>query len=255
MLGGDTYDGIARPKQGGGYDTEWSRGYKNDVWKMGGTEWLVAGNYELRERYYGRKIPKVQSQLRWERVTQGVIPPPEMTYDSWIICEPYFQGEKYQAERLARDCPDIQSQNATFQTQWSPRRHHASVYFKGYLWILGGRAREFVPLTEDRSVGGIIGARVSDVRNTAGENLQRFTNTRETIVVKSDVWRSREGRLWELVTPGCHAPQKELIPGGNSRDGKFGTYEAQCTVSCIYMCVYMCTVYSVYCVLCILIFW
>jgi heme/copper-type cytochrome/quinol oxidase subunit 2 len=26
-------------------------------------------------------------------------------------------------------------------------------------------------------------------------------------VYKSDVWRSLDGRNWELVTPGCQAPQ------------------------------------------------
>jgi hypothetical protein len=103
--------------------------------------------------------------------------------------------------------------NAPERTQWSPRRHHAGVYFKvrrsvvlflgyiamappwwhasqlrktavmrtralpslnrrllriypsthcllclqDYLWVMGGRAREFVDLPEERSIGGIIG--------------------------------------------------------------------------------------------------
>ena len=39
--------------------------------------------------------------------------------------------------------------------QWSPRRDHASVYFNGYIWVMGGRAREFVEIPEELTVGGI----------------------------------------------------------------------------------------------------
>jgi len=57
---------------------------------------------------------------------------------------------------------------------WSPRRHHAAVVFhmvdesdnnkkKPYIIVLGGRAREFVELPEERSVGGIIGTFMLDV--------------------------------------------------------------------------------------------
>ena len=43
--------------------------------------------------------------------------------------------------------------------QWSPRRNHASVFFNGYIWVMGGRAREFTEIAEERSVGGIINPR------------------------------------------------------------------------------------------------
>lgn len=117
---------------------------------MTGTEWLVGGNYGLRERLYGRKIPKVQSQMRWTLVTPGLYPLPGIPYDHWIICEPYFRGAKYESIRNAMGCDDaaLGDKNSTSTTQWSPRRNHASVYMNGYLWVLGGRAREFTELPE-----------------------------------------------------------------------------------------------------------
>jgi hypothetical protein len=115
------------------------------------------------------------------------------------------------------------------EVQWSPRRHHGGIFFKGYLWVLGGRAREFVPLPEEKSIGGIMGPRVADIPNN-GYNFQTFSNKREASVVKSDVWRSSDGAHWQLVTPGCKAPQPSLVAKGNDRDGKFGTLGMNCTL-------------------------
>jgi hypothetical protein len=55
---------------------------------------------------------------------------------------------------------------------WSPRRNHAGLYFNGYLWIFGGRAREFVDLPEERSVGGIFQPRVQDIPQELGTNKE-----------------------------------------------------------------------------------
>ena len=84
---------------------------------------------------------------------------------------------------------------------WSPRRHHASIYFKGELpsW---GRAREYVELAETRSVGGIIGPRVKDVPYVGENQPQKFTTQREASVY-NDVWKSADGLSWTLVTPCC----------------------------------------------------
>jgi hypothetical protein len=49
--------------------------------------------------------------------------------------------------------------------------------------------------------------------------------------VKSDVWRSVDGRDWELVSAGCHAPQENLVASGNTRDGKHGLYSMACKTS------------------------
>merc|ERR1719421_1205450 len=116
------------------------------------------------------------------------------------------------------------------QVMWSPRRHHASVTFTvddtpdgidnpiQYLYIMGGRARELISYQEEKSIGGIIGPRVQDVP----VEKFRFSTQREASVLKSDVWRSLDGENWELVHPGCEAPDKSVISQGNLREGKSG---------------------------------
>lgn len=114
--------------------------------------------------------------------------------------------------------------------QWSPRRHHAGVYFRGYMWILGGRAREYIALPESDSVGGIIGPRVKDISSdSVAGAAQAYTTQRERIAIKSDVWRSLDGVNWELVTPGCRVPQASLIATGNTADGRFGRASERCS--------------------------
>jgi hypothetical protein len=72
-----------------------------------------------------------------------------------------------------------------------------------------------------------MGARVKDIDPVINPQ-QRFSSQREAIVLKSDVWRSKDGNVWELVTPGCHAPQSNLVAKGNTHDNKFGTVEFSC---------------------------
>ena len=76
-----------------------------------------------------------------------------MSYDDWLICQPSF------ISRL-KDPSICKTADYQYEVQWSPRRHHAATYFKGYLWVLGGRARELSDLPESESIGGIVGPRV-----------------------------------------------------------------------------------------------
>ena len=94
---------------------------------------------------------------------------------------------------------------------------------------MGGRAREYVELSEIRSVGGIIGPRVKDVPYVGENQLQKFTTQREASVYKSDVWRSADGLTWTLVTPGCKAPQNSLVAQGNEEEEKWGHANQACT--------------------------
>ena len=112
---------------------------------------------------------------------------------------------------------------------WSPRRHHAAIFFKEKLWILGGRAREFIDFGEYRTVGGVIGPRVQDIPDIQANRMQLFSTQREASVYKSDVWSSDDGFTWELVTPGCKAPQRDLVASGNPKDAQFGTFSNKCT--------------------------
>jgi hypothetical protein len=96
---------------------------------------------------------------------------------------------------------------------WSPRRSHAGIYFNGYLYVMGGRAREFVSLPREQAIGGILGPLVQDIPLTLnGKDItenqgQRFSTQREISYLKNDVWRSKDGIEWELVTPGCRVDQ------------------------------------------------
>ena len=93
------------------------------------------------------------------------------------------------------------------QVMWSPRRSHAGVYLNGYLYVMGGRAREFVTLPYEQSIGGILGPRVQDIPLTADNEKQQFSTQREISYLKNDIWRSADGKIWELVTPGCRVDQ------------------------------------------------
>jgi hypothetical protein len=152
LLGGDTNvgDSVKDHPAPGLVQIKFETGYKNDVWKMSGTEWYVKGDIRLRGKYH-QKIPKTESLMAWTQVTGGNQPPPDLTYDEWIVCEPFFNNAEF-AELRSTYCS-----GETPRVQWSPRRHHGGVYFNGEMYILGGRAREFVRFSENRAVGGIQG--------------------------------------------------------------------------------------------------
>ena len=183
--------------------------------------------------------------MQWSRLTQGLLPEPGENYKDWILCEDIFSGQpKYAGRRFELQCcgqdtPSgytgiIDPINCRRQSvQWSPRRHHASVTLSvdesndgpiQYLYVMGGRAREMVDYQEEKSVGGIIDPRVKDVPVPG----HIFSTQREASVLKSDVWRSVDGVLWELINPGCEASQKSVIPQGNARDGKSGKKGKKC---------------------------
>lgn len=223
LLGGDTFsdDKSIRDLSPGSFDTSWEHGYKNDVWSTTGTEWYTGGDPRARNEYR-QKLPHTTSKMVWEIKSPGRHPPPGQTYDDWLICQPYFSNTKYKAKQ-AELC-GLEA-NAV---HWSPRRHHGAVYFNGYIYLMGGRAREFQVLTEERSISGIIGPRIKEIPFVGENKLQRFTTKRETSLSKSDVWKSRDGITWNLVTPGCKAPQYNLVAQGNVAEGKWGVKAMAC---------------------------
>lgn len=236
LLGGDTNTGdiTDRDSSPGALDISWGNGYKNDVWQSSGTEWATGGDLRERGRFRNgggdrvmlggkQKLPRTTSMMSWDQTTPGSHPEPGMSYDNWIVCQPYFSNSKYAAAR-ATYCSD-----GVNPVMWSPRRHHAATYFNGYIYVLGGRSREFVELANDRSVGGIVHPRVADVPYEGENSLQKMTTVREAIVYKSDVWKSQDGESWELVTPGCKANSDNLVAFGNSQTVKYGTAERACT--------------------------
>jgi hypothetical protein len=245
LMGGDSNSGdpTVRDFTIGKLDSVWNNGYKNDVWRTSGTEWMMRGNMRIRTDYR-QKAPKVTSEIKWTLRNPGLAPPVGVTYDNWIICQQYFLstgGGRY-AGKIQSFCP-----NGVNTAQWSPRRHHAAVYFKGTdgqwaIYVVGGRAREYVAFGEERSVGGVsqrLQPRAKDVANPLNPNApdnqvpNAITGTsREAIVYKSDVWRSYDGDTWELVTPGCKAPQAELVNQGNVQGKGWGKTKCTDTSQC-----------------------
>ena len=269
LIGGDTNDGsfLKDQEAPGLVDNAWEKGYKNDVWVMDGTIWTMKGDIRLRTEYR-QKIALVKSKLKWVQTSPGWHPEPGQTYEQWLsctksisgqyffpgntsdnlypsytdcpLCTPYNPYDRYNSYEKAR--MDIYGSYTQLingkrqmctrnlpKTHFSPRRHHAGVFFKGYLYVMGGRAREFVQLSEDRSIGGIMGPIVQDAPRVGLNVDQKMTTQREAIVVKSDVWRSLDGVSWELVTPGCKAPQASLLAAGNKNQGKSGLQSMACT--------------------------
>jgi len=70
--------------------------------------------------------------------------------------------------------------------------------------VLGGRSRALHEVKREGSVGGVLGPRVSS------DLLQ--SKTFEPSHLMNDVWKSTDqGATWTLVTPGCKAPQLNVI--------------------------------------------
>jgi hypothetical protein len=117
-----------------------------------GTEWAALSDVLMKSKF-DQKIPRVHSEMTWELITSGEMPPPGESYDDWLKCQPAYR------DRLPN--PAIcKTADYQYEVQWSPRRGHAAVFFKGYIWVLGGRARELAELPESESIGGVIGPRV-----------------------------------------------------------------------------------------------
>ncbi len=71
---------------------------------MVGTEWYVQGDMRLRTEYH-RKIPRIESRLKWQQVAAGLHPPRGTTYDKWISCANYFQNKNVShTSDYCRDC-------------------------------------------------------------------------------------------------------------------------------------------------------
>ena len=87
------------------------------------------------------------------------------------------------------------------------------------LYVMGGRAREYTTIADDRMVGGVVGPRVRT-------EIDRIT-TREENILKNDVWISEDGLgvSWKLVNPGCRAPQMDILLNKEKWDGYNAAYE------------------------------
>ena len=112
----------------------------------------------------------------------------QLSFDEWIICQDYFIGTipaEYRSmcdQNYPADCLDeTKGLHATDQcpppalwkkdNMWSPRRGHQALVHRtfgeggewgvGKLYVLGGRAREFARVDDERMVGGVVGSKVA----------------------------------------------------------------------------------------------
>ena len=264
LVGGDTYDEkfTLEEQNNGLIDTKNAHGYKNDVWKTVGTDWAgwtvrsdirETNNVKVYIRYPSgkfkrQKMPRVYSELHWDQVERGRNPPPGITHNQWISCIllKSADGNKRYEEWVSQAGYDCTQDKFINGRQWAPRRHHGLIQFKetafsandatcavnNWIYVLGGRAREFVDLPEDKSIGGVLGGisgvRIKNIYNSQADlgitapeyERARERTARETIIVKSDVWKSLNGYEWELVTAGCRNNQEDLIANAGKNGGR-----------------------------------
>jgi hypothetical protein len=191
VLGGDssvqgTQDLRAYP--GGG-------SLRNDVWATTGITWEVRTNI-LKTTKWGDPLPQTIANLTWLQTNNGKRPPRGVTYTDWIAC-----AANAWAVTPVQGCDDPTQPPGAYlaDNMFSPRRNFVALAFQNDLLVLGGRAREHVPVPEDQLRGGA----------TVGPRNVRW---RESTVLKNDVWRSSDaGASWKLVTPGCPMPQASLV--------------------------------------------
>nr|CCA26588.1 conserved hypothetical protein [Albugo laibachii Nc14] len=192
LIGGDTstqssHDLRAYP--GGG-------GLKNDVWVLSDVTMTPTWD-RVRNGISGNTFARTIAHSTWTEVNSGRLPPEEVTYDEWIACalNPWVSSR-------VEGCEDVNNPPGVYlaDIMFSPRRNFAAVMFKDELYILGGRARDHSRVPEDQLRGGVRTLRLNK------------SVWREYAVLKNDVWKSNDnGATWKLVTPGCKAPQSNLV--------------------------------------------
>lgn len=157
----------------------------------------------MKKTKWGDPLPQIIAKITWIQRNRGKIPPRGVAYSYWIECA----SSKWITSRTVIGCDDKTQAPGGYlaDNMFSPRRNFATMTFKNEIYVLGGRAREIERIPEEETRGGLIGP--------------RMPRWRELSVLKNDVWKSSDaGASWELVSPGCLMPQKNLIhKSGDSR--------------------------------------
>ena len=230
--------------------------FRNDIWVSETTlgsqaGWRIENSYLRR----GKSIfSTVRSEMRWQQTNPGHEPPATwpfgpkkalpVTHDEWITCQDYFLGALEKPEICVEPQPvcylDINAEGCNpeavwkHHNMWSPRRGHGAVVANKKIFVIGGRAREYVRMNDERLVGGLMDKRF--------ESVQDHTTVREEVALKNDVWVSEDGlgKQWNLVTPGCQDPQEDILIqtevwSRENQDPKFprnvGQRSAECSKS------------------------
>uniref|UniRef100_A0A7S2M3Q2 Uncharacterized protein n=1 Tax=Skeletonema marinoi TaxID=267567 RepID=A0A7S2M3Q2_9STRA len=206
---------------------------RNDVWLgelTSGSQasWQVDDRYFVDDKLLNPQL--IRSQMTWREATPGRIAPATwssgprfsepLSNDEWIACqESIIDKMDYTLllpDRTFCDEPphfcykDMNIPGCHAQgiwkkdNMWSPRRGHGAVVANDKIVVIGGRAREYARLQNNKLVGGL-------GNQKRIETVQEHSTIREENVLKNDIWDSDDGVNWKLVNPGCRDPQEDVL--------------------------------------------
>ncbi|KAL9186585.1 hypothetical protein ACHAXT_005823 [Thalassiosira profunda] len=237
LLGGD--DGLPRGAWNATVDESSEMGIgsgklRNDVWvgrlaPKGQSSWRVDDRYFYDEDEFSPDL--IRSTMRWREINPGRIAPATwtsgpkyslpLTNDEWIACQDSIKDRL--DFTLALPDPSVCEEPPAFcyedvdtpgcheqgmwkkDNMWSPRRGMGAVVANNKIYVVGGEAREYARIDDERLVGGLGG-------QPRIETMKEHSTIREEQVLKNDVWSSSDGGVtWELVNPGCKDPQEDLL--------------------------------------------
>jgi len=182
----------------------------NDVWTTLGTRFTTeyAG---VKVNAYGEPEIRRLSNTKWLSILYSDAVKSDLDYYEKMACL-IENSDMYPV------VPCTSSTQET-ETRWLPRRHMGavvkSVANQNKIFLFGGLTQLSVDLPSgwERMHGGI--------------TPPRGTSLRYPEVAMNDVWVSRSGKTWDLVTPGClpHVHQKDIT----LETSGYGRKEASCT--------------------------
>ena len=237
LLGGD--DGLPSDTSNVTHASEMGIGsgkLRNDVWIGQPTSANSQSSWRVDDRYYidGETFnPElIRSEMKWYEATPGRVSPATwpsgpkyslpLTNDEWIACQDSIKDRldytlALPDPSICEDPPqfcyeDIHNAGCHEQgvwkrdNMWSPRRGLGAVVANDKLFVIGGQAREYARIKDARLVGGL-------GHQKRIETVKEHSTIREDLVLKNDVWASRDGEgiSWELVNPGCKDPQEDVL--------------------------------------------
>ena len=206
---------------------------RNDVW-IGALSYSTQSTWQVDDRYFVDdhvlNPQLIRSQMTWYEATPGRIAPATwpsgsrmsepLSNDEWIACQesiidkmdytyllpdPTFCDEPPQFCYEDMSIPGCHAQGIWKKdNMWSPRRGHGAVAANEKIVVIGGRAREYARLKNDKLVGGL----GSQKRI---ETVREYSTIREEHVLKNDVWDTIDGVNWKLINPGCRDPQEDVL--------------------------------------------
>ena len=206
---------------------------RNDVW-IGTLTSGSQSSWEVDDRYFADdkslNPQLIRSEMTWREATPGRAPPATwpagprfsdpLTYDEWIACQdsiiekmdytlnlpdPSVCDEPPQFCYEDMNIPGCHPQGIWKKdNMWSPRRGHAAVVANDKVVVIGGRAREYARLQDNKFVGGL-------GNQKRIETIREYSTFREEHALKNDIWNSIDGVNWKLINPGCRDPQEDVL--------------------------------------------